>query len=432
MQAFQTRFRFTLGWMATFFGGIGLCVSSNLNAQVPPINADRQSSVDAAEDWPNWMGAGGRGISTESGWASSWPTEGLEEMWSKEIGIGFSSISISRGRLYTAGHREGTETIYCLNADDGQLLWKHQYPCQLIDNLYEGGPGATPSIDEGLVLMVGKEGQFLCLEADTGDVVWEKMLQQDLGVPVPEWGFNCSPLILGDEVIIQGGRVASYDKQTGEKNWQSKRHMSGYGCVRPLRSGQKDYLTVLDCEAIRVLDASDGSEVDAFPWKSPFGTNSTTPIVDGDTVFVSTGYQVGCGLFRFTQGRLELVYENREMRNHFNNSVLWNGFLYGFDGNSNLGRVVQLKCMNHRTGEVAWKHSGLGCGSLMLADGKLLLLSDDGRLVLAKASPESFEKLSESKILDGRCWTVPVMHRQRIFARNAKGRLVCVRLPTSP
>jgi len=437
MQAFPTRFRFTLGWTVIFLGAIGLWTTSNLNAQVSSIAADRPSSVDAAAadlsvDWPNWMGPEGRGISTESGWASSWPDEGLKEIWSKEIGIGFSSISISHGRLYTAGHRAGTETIYCLNADDGRLLWKHEYPCRLIDNLYEGGPGATPSIGDGLVYMVGKEGQFLCLEADTGDVVWEKALPDDLGVPVPEWGFNCSPLILGDEVIIQGGRVASYDQRTGDKNWQSDRHLAGYGCVRPLRSGHQDYLTVLDCEAIRVLNASDGSEVDAFPWESPFGTNSTTPIVEDDTVFVSTGYQVGCGLFRFTHGRLELVYENREMRNHFNNSILWNGFLYGFDGNSNLGRVVQLKCMNQMTGEVAWAHSGLGCGSLMVANGKLLLLSDDGQLVLAKASPESFEKLSESKILDGRCWTVPVLHRQHVFARNAEGRLVCVRLPTSP
>jgi outer membrane protein assembly factor BamB len=179
-----------------------------------------------------------------------------------------------------------------------------------------------------------------------------------------------------------------------------------------------------------LLDAKTGAQLDSVEWKSPFRTNSTTPIVFQDSLFVSTGYQVGCGLFRVVDGKLSPVYTNREMRNHFNNSVLFQGFVYGFDGNSNHGRVVQLKCMNHATGEVVWEHSGLGCGSLMIADGKLLLLSDDGRIVVAEATPKGFRELATAKILSGRCWTVPVLLNGKIYARNAKGDLVCVNLPT--
>jgi outer membrane protein assembly factor BamB len=125
-----------------------------------------------------------------------------------------------------------------------------------------------------------------------------------------------------------------------------------------------------------------------------------------------------------------LIYQNREMRNHFNNSILWNGFLYGFDGNSNLGRVVQLTCLNFETGEVAWKQRGLGCGSLMVADGKLLILSDDGQLVLAEGTPDEFREVTRSPLLQGRCWTVPVLLDGRVYARNATGTLVCVQLPS--
>lgn len=391
--------------------------------------ASHQKPLD---DWPNWMGGRHDGISDESGWSQQWPESGLSESWTAEIGVGFSSVSVAAGKLFTMGYDDGVESVFCLDAESGKQLWKHDYPSELIDNLYEGGPGSTPAVDGDRVYTLGKAGQLYCLATGDGKVIWHKELQDDLGVPLPEWGFNSSAYILGDDVIFEAGRVVSFNKATGEKNWQTETHMAGYGCVRPLTQNGRTYLASLDCEAVRVITAEDGSEVDSFPWKSPFGTNSTTPIVHQDTIFVSTGYQVGCGLFRFADGKLELVYENRDMRNHFNNSILFKGHLYGFDGNSNLGRVVQLTCMNHATGEVAWKHRGLGCGSLMVADEKLLCLSDDGRLVLAEATPEAFTEIASAEILEGRCWTVPVLLNGRVYARNAKGRLVCVRIPEQP
>ena len=260
-------------------------------------------------------------------------------------------------------------------------------------------------------------------------MIWQRSLQADLGVGLPEWGFNSSPYILGDQLIVQGGRMVSYDKADGELNWKTAKRTPGYGSAAVLQVGGRQLLTMLDSEGLRVLDAGDGTQLDAFPWISPFRTNSTTPIVKDDTIFISTAYGVGCGLFRFTGQKLELVYDNREMRNHFNNSILYDRYLYGFDGNSNFGRIVNLVCMNHETGEVAWRQSGLGCGSLMIADGKLVILSEDGDLVIAKASPDGFTELARARILSGRCWTVPVLLDGHVYARNAAGDLVSVKLP---
>ena len=379
--------------------------------------------------WPQWMGKNLDGISKESDWSTNWPVDGLQPKWSKQIGIGFSSMSIDKGRLYTMGHTDGVESILCFRCDNGEVIWKHSYPCKLVDVLYEGGPGSTPTVAGDHVYAVGKEGQLVCLNKTDGSPVWQVDLQKDLDLPLHEWGYNASPFILDDKVIVEVGRLAAYERGTGKPVWKSEKHTAGYGSVRTIKQNGRTFLVTLDCDGLRINDANDASEVAFESWKSPFRTNSTTPIVHQDTIFISTGYQVGCGLFRWNGDSLDEIYTNRKMRNHFNNSILYEGYLYGFDGNSNLGRVVHLTCMNHATGEVAWKHRGLGCGSLMIADGKLVILSDDGRLVIANASPEKYESLAETPILEGRCWTVPVLLDGHVFARSAKGTLVCVELP---
>lgn len=383
----------------------------------------------SANDWPNWMGPNLNGVSTATGWSTDWPDDGLPQVWKKEIGIGFSSVSIVDGRLYTMGHNDGTETVWCLDTKDGSEIWSRTYDAELNANLYEGGPGSTPTVFDTHVYTLSVDGRLMCTDRVTGKPVWEKLLQQELDVGLHEWGFNSSPLIVGSQVVVQGGRVVSFNRYSGEKLWQSDKHRAGYGSVRAFRHGTKTLLASLDCDGLRISQAADGKQIAFTEWPSPFGTNSTTPIIVDDTIFISSGYNVGCGLFRLSGRDLEQIYVNKDLRNHFNNSILLNDHLYGFDGNSNLGRVVTLTCMNHRTGEVKWKQRGLGCGSLMIAGGKLLILSERGDLVVADASPDSYNELARSRILSGRCWTVPVLLNGRVFARNAEGDLVCVKLP---
>ena len=387
--------------------------------------------LDAAEpaSWPNWMGPRRDGVSRETGWMTAWPKGGLPVVWSRQIGVGFSSIAIADGRLFTLGHVDGEEIVWCVDANTGKEIWSHPYPSDLNDNLHDGGPAATPTIDGDRVYTLGKEGQLFCFQAKTGAILWQKLLPKDLEVPVPEWGFSSSAVVVGDQLLLEGGRVVSYDKQTGAKQWQSNKHEAGYGSAAVFEHpvGTK-LVATLDCEGLRVSTLKTGEELAFRAWDSPFRTNATTPIIVGNRIYISTAYQIGCALFEFTGTELKQVYENREMRNHFSNSILYDGYLYGFDGNSNLGRVVQVTCMNFETGKVAWKKPGFGCGSLMIADGRLLLLSESGTLVLANATPRGFEEVARSPFLNGRCWTVPVLLGQRVYGRNSAGRLVCLNL----
>ena len=382
-----------------------------------------------SDDWPNWSGSNHDGISRETGFADAWPKDGLPIEWTREIGTGFSSMSVAGDRLFAMGHKDGVETVWCLNCRSGEVLWTHEYPGELIPNLHEGGPCSTPTVDGNQVYTVGKEGQLFCLNTADGKVLWEKMLQQELEVKLPEWGFSSSPRILGKQLILEAGRVVAFDKLNGDKLWQTEIHEAGYGSAAVFRHGGKTLIATLDCDGLRIVDSADGTQVAFAEWKSPYRTNATTPIIVGDQIFVSTGYKVGCGLFQLQGESLELVYKNTEMRNHFNNSILLDGWLYGFDGDAHLGRLVTLNCIDFTTGKLAWRQRGLGCGSVLITDGKLLVLTEDGTLVLAKASPDAYVELARSAFLDGRCWTVPVLSDGRVYGRNADGKLVCVTLP---
>ncbi len=204
--------------------------------------------------------------------------------------------------------------------------------------------------------------------------------------------------------------------------------------ITPLNLGDQKYLAVLNNEGLLLATESDGDEGDFVQWETSFETNGTSPLRittpgQEDRVFVSTGYQRGCMLLKWKTDQFDVVYENKDMSNHMNNSVHWNGYLYGFDGNAHRGRTTRFVCMNAETGEEQWSRIGLGCGALLVADGKLLILGENGDLVVAHASSDSYQEISRlQEVVPYRCWTVPVLSGGRVYCRNDVGDLSCVDL----
>lgn len=384
------------------------------------------SQPAVADDWPQWRGPQRTGISQESGWATTWPEGGPEQLWKVNVGTGFSSVAVVDGRVFTMGHRDGRDTIYCLDAGTGESLWQHSYACQLVDRLHEGGPAATPTVHAGRVYTYSKEGEIFCLRADSGEVIWSKHLRDSHGAQMPEWGFSSSPLVIEGMVIVDAGRVVALNAETGADVWATEPFSAGYGTAAPFENQGRSLLAVLNNEALLVVSRDDGRIVARHPWETPHATSSTTPIISGDTIFISTGYKRGCALLQLVGDALSPVYENDEMSNHMANCVLVDGYLYGVDGNSHNQRLCKLTCMEHATGEVKWIERGLGCGSLMVADGELIVLGDSGTLQVAPLSTEQYLPTASAEVLSGRCWTVPVLANGRIYCRNAEGDLVCV------
>ena len=372
-----------------------------------------------ALDWYRWRGPDLNGLSKETGWLTEWPAGGPAVVWKASVGIGFSSVTVADGRCFTVGNRDEKDTVYCFDAATGKELWKHTYPCPLLAKFYEGGPGFTPTVDGDRVFAFSKTGEVFCLEAVTGKVVWSKNLAQEPGLKAPTWGFAGSALIHGDLLLLDAGAAGTaLDKKTGLVVWSSGPEASGYATLVPLDS-KSETMLIFGAQALIAVNSKDGKELWRHPWKTSYDVNAADPVVAGDRVFISSGYDRGGALIQLAGGKPSVVWENKNMRNQFNSSVLWEGHLYGVDEN-------QLRCLELGTGVVKWTEKSVGKGSLMLADGKLIVLSEQGELMIAPATPEGFKTTARAKILGGRCWTAPTLSNGRIYGRNAAGDLVCV------
>lgn len=378
-----------------------------------------------AADWPCWRGPAGDGISRESIDAASWPAEGPAIAWRAAVGIGFSSVVVQDDLLYTTGHDDGVDVVHCLSVADGESRWTFEYEAALDDRFFEGGPTATPTIDGDLVYVLSRAGELFCFDRASGEVRWSRQVAETAGVRAPGWGFAGSPVVHRDLLVLNLGEAgAAVHKQTGEIAWSSGDREAGYATPALVSRGDRTVALIAGGKFQLAVDADTGEELWRERWLTNYGCNAATPIAWGDQVFVSSGYNRGCALFQWTDGEPTVVWKHKEMQNQLNTCLLIDGKLYGFHGNE--GDAAQLRCLDWATGEVLWSFDGLGCGSLSAAGSDLIVLSETGELVVGPASPDGFEPIARAGVLEGKCWTVPVLSGGRIFCRNAAGDLVCV------
>ena len=376
-------------------------------------------------DWPQWRGPDLNGISTEKGWTTNWPREGPKQLWKASVGIGFSSMAVAQGRVLTLGNTDSNDTVFCLDAETGREIWKHSYPCPLDPTYYEGGPGSTPTVDGGKVYTLSKRGQLFCFEATSGKVLWQKELMDELQVAKPRWGFAGSPLVQGNLITLNVGTAGTaVNKSTGKVVWSSGTNAAGYATPVPFRKEDERGTAIFSAKALVGVRTRDGKALWEYPWLTHWDINIANPIFIGDKIFLSS-FDRGCAMLQLSAGKPALLWENKNMANHFNSCVFVNGFLYGINGNSDQPDK-DLRCLDLTKGDVKWKHEGFGLGSLMAADGKLIILSERGELVIAAASPDAFQPLARAQVLGGKCWTVPVLANGRIYCRNAQGTLICL------
>ena len=389
------------------------------------------TSLTYATDWSHWLGPNGDGTSSESEWES----EVSDPVWKSKVGVGFSAVSVANGKLYTMGHdgkkTSGKETVYCLDSKTGKAMWKHSYPAPLIDYLHEGGPCSTPTVNGAIVYAISKHGLLHAYHENDGKVIWKKDMMKEAGMKrPPEWGFAASPYILDDQLIIEAGATYSLNKKTGEIIWKSKTYRPAYGTPIHFQPGGQSIIATLKTDGLVLLDSKNGKTLAFEKWETSYRTNASTPIVRGDKIFISTGYQRGCALFQWKEGKLQKLYENKVLSTHMNHAILVDGFLYGFDGNVHMAGKKDFVCMEFLTGNEKWRVSdrGLMVGSLVVAGDRMIVLGQRGELVFANVNPSNFEELSREQAIGGRCWTMPVLSNSILYLRNARGDLFALGL----
>lgn len=380
-----------------------------------------------ADDWPNWRGPNHNGISAEKGWTAKWPANGPTRLWKMSVGMGFSSVAVSQGRLYTMGNRNDTDTVFCIDAETGKINWRHSYACPAMPLFYEGGTSATPTVDGSNIFTLSKTGHLFCLGAADGKVVWMTNVVNELSLELPQWGIASSALIDGQKLLLNiGSYGAALDKTTGKVLWSTGSAKSGYSTPLRFDFAGKPALAVMTSSGAAGIDEASGKKLWQYDWKTGYDLNIADPVVVGDRLFVSSSYGKLGALLQIQDGSVKAVWRNENLRNQVNSSVLVDGYLYGVDGVAGPTPNASLKCVDARDGSVKWNFPDLGGGALMVADNKIIALSDKGELFTADVSPQSFTPISRVQVLGGRCWTVPVLANGRIYCRNAKGDLVCL------
>ncbi len=379
--------------------------------------------------WPQWRGPRRDGVAAAGRILATWPATGPRRLWRKTIGEGYASFAVVSGRFYTHVRDNDREVVLCCQADSGEELWRFEYDCTYT-NGYGNGPRGTPALVDGKLFTIGATGLMHCLNSATGEVIWKRDLLAEFQAPTPQWGVSFSPLVEGGLLYTMpggrsGGALASFTKDTGALAWKSQDDAAGYGSpVAAVIGGVRQVLFFTGTDLVGVM-AESGHLLWRYSWPTYAAVNAATPIVfrarcdgrESHYVFISSGYGKGCTLLKIEPTgtgsfRARPVYEGTQMRNHFASSVLWRGHVYGFD-------ETALACLDVKNGDVLWKKDGFQKGSLLVADGKLIVLGERGDLALAEASPDGWREHGRFRAFRShRCWVMPVVAEGRLYIRD--------------
>jgi len=382
-----------------------------------------------AADWPNYLGPDWNGTTSES------PGSGApKKLWEKNVGMGSGSFATKAGVVMTMGNdANGTSSVVCLKADSGDKIWEFTFGSESTKNNfkggrtpYYGGPNSTPTIDGENVYVLGRFGQLFCLDLRSGKKKWDWDWRRKLsGTTLPQWSYAASPYVKGDHLFVEpggkGNSVVCLDKNSGEVVWKAGDDGAAYSTPRVLELAGKPTLVCFNAFGLVGRDPSDGSEFWRMKWKTNYDVNSASPPAVGkDKLFVSSGYGTGCTMQQVTGSGLKELWKNKNMKNKHTVSVLHDGALYGFD-------EADLVCLDPDNGEQHWSEKGYGKGGLIVADGKLVILGENGKLAIGDASTKGF-KASYDEELFGKfhCWNHPVISNGKLFVRDVKGNVIAM------
>ena len=380
--------------------------------------------------WTDFRGPKRDGVYDEMDILTTWPAQGLPQLWKQPVGGGYASFVAAGGRAFTIEQRRSQEVVAAYDLETGRELWTNSWDADFRESMGGDGPRATPTWHESRVYALGALGELRCLDARTGKLLWNRNILSDAQTGNVQWGMSAAPLVVDDKVIVlPGGRpgksVVAYNKDTGSVAWRALDDKQAYTSpVLVTLAGQRQILMV-SAQRVAGLAPEDAKLLWDYPWVTSYDVNSSQPLVIGENrVFISAGYGHGAALIEVTHSgdsfSAKLLWQNVNMKNKFNSSVYYQGHIYGLD-------EAILSCVDANTGERKWKGGRYGYGQLLLASGHLIVLTESGEVVLVKATPESHMEVSRFSALQGKTWNNPALANGRLLVRNTT-EMACFRI----
>lgn len=397
------------------------------------VHPNEAQSNNGELDWPQWRGPNRDGISLETGLLDRWPEKGPEALWRISVGEGYSGVAASNGRLFSMWDEAESQYLVCVDARNGKEMWRHKLGSSFKDG-WGNGPRSTPVVDNTIVYVTSARGYLLAVDVADGKVLWDHDLPSEFGGRIPDHGYSSSPLVEGNKLFVEvGGRedysFVAFNKSTGDIIWHSQTDEPSYSSPIAVTMHNTRQIVFLSAAGLFSVSPMDGRLYWRYDWEArcpatKLPTNIATPIfIAPDKIFISGGYGtvIGAAVVRIQKRgdrfSVEELWKNKVMKNVVNQSVYYDNCIYGFDNN-------KLACVDVETGEKKWEIRGFQRGSLIAADGHLIVLSERGKLALVEASPVEFREISSVQILDGICWTSPSLANGRLYLRNHE-EMVC-------
>lgn len=394
----------------------------------------------AESDWPGYQGPRGNSTTPEVGWLANWPADGPPVLWKAELGKGLASFAVTGDRACTAGNDGADQdTLWYLDLSTGQPVWKHQLPVKTRAHempIVPYGPAATPTIAEGRVFFLSREGDLLCLDAASGKVSWQKNVIRDFGGKRPVYGYAGSPWVdqgrlyldVGSSSPQSGpGSTVCLDARTGQVIWQAGEGEAGYATPFVTTHDGNRTLIAFKGEALEIRSVDDGALLARHPTQTRDFCNCATPVRHQNLLFISHTGNMGSRVLAWDELALTEVWTDRRVGLLFNSGLPWQGHLLVF--NDEKRGANDLRLIDLATGQARWQTSDVDKGTGLLSDdGLALILTNKGELVLARVLAERLDILNRVQVLPGKSWVQPVLSHRRLLCKNNEGSTVCLDL----
>ena len=396
-------------------------------------------AMPAQAQWPQFGGPNRNFVVETKGLSDKWPDAGPRRLWRRELGDGYSSIVVDNGNLYTMYRKASTdehEYTIALDARTGKTIWEHETAAPLpVAKQYATGPNSTPLCIGDRVYSIGTNMVLHCFDKKTGNVIWRRSLVDDFGSLLFTYGYGSSPLAYKGKLILsvggrdsEGTRLVAYDVASGELAWRTetiprtKNTRCEYSAPLLINFGGEDQIVYVSNEKIIGLSPDDGRLLWDHPHPTEVGRSLSTPVWDGkDAVFCSTAYDSGSRVIRLSRKENRTVPEeiwyHRRMRLMHGNAIIIGGMVFGSSGDTG---PTLLMGTDLETGGTLWRERGFKRASILYADGKLIILDEDGHLALGKATREALTILSKTKVAETRAWTPPTLVGKTLYLRDQK------------